>query len=68
MDGLRGIPYAATPGATSYGMKIISMFSSDLVFNLRRSEDLSQGDEEEGVSGRSLALIPSEVWLQAFKW
>ncbi|OAY73257.1 Ubiquitin carboxyl-terminal hydrolase 8 [Ananas comosus] len=68
VDGLRGIPYAATPVATSYGMKIISMFSSDLVFNLRRSEDLNQGDAEEGVPGRSFALIPSEVWLQAFKW
>ncbi|XP_020266514.1 ubiquitin carboxyl-terminal hydrolase 8 [Asparagus officinalis] len=71
--GVRGILYSASPGGSpSYGMKIISnIFSSDLVFNLRKDDDLMQNGESEdgvGVSGRSYALIPSDLWSKALKW
>ncbi|ESR37302.1 hypothetical protein CICLE_v10027791mg [Citrus x clementina] len=72
-DKKRGVLYTATQG-TSYGgpMKIINnIFNSDLVFNLRREEEVSlQNGEngEVGVSGRDYALVPGEMWLQALKW
>ncbi|XP_024035223.1 ubiquitin carboxyl-terminal hydrolase 8 isoform X2 [Citrus clementina] len=71
-DKKRGVLYTATQG-TSYGgpMKIINnIFNSDLVFNLRREEEVSlQNGEngEVGVSGRDYALVPGEMWLQALK-
>lgn len=52
-------------------MKIInSIFSSDIVFNLRREDNTSQDTQngEVGISGRDYALIPAEMWLQALKW
>ncbi|KAL1827782.1 hypothetical protein ACET3Z_006194 [Daucus carota] len=65
-----GILYTASP--TSSGpMKIInSIFSSDIVFNLRREDNTSQDTQngEVGISGRDYALIPAEMWLQALKW
>lgn len=53
-------------------MKIINnIFNSDLVFNLRREEEVSLHNGENGevgVSGRDYALVPGEMWLQALKW
>lgn len=52
-------------------MKIInSIFSSDIVFNLRKEDDTLQDTQsgEVGISGRDYALIPGEMWLQALKW
>lgn len=71
-DGKRGLPFLASPGSSYAGpMKIInSIFSSDLVFNLRREEDSSQNSEngEVGISGRDYALVSGEMWVQALKW
>ncbi|XP_022943964.1 ubiquitin carboxyl-terminal hydrolase 8-like [Cucurbita moschata] len=70
--GKRGLPLLALPGSSYAGpMKIInSIFSSDLVFNLRREEDSSQNSEnrEVGISGRDYALVSGEMWVQALKW
>ncbi|XP_023512827.1 ubiquitin carboxyl-terminal hydrolase 8-like [Cucurbita pepo subsp. pepo] len=70
--GKRGLPFLASPGSSYAGpMKIInSIFSSDLVFNLRREEDSSQNSEngEVGISGRDYALVSGEMWVQALKW
>ncbi|KAJ1690524.1 hypothetical protein LUZ63_014679 [Rhynchospora breviuscula] len=64
-NGLRGVPYvAAPPPTTSYSSKIINMFNSDQVFNLQR-EIVEEGED---VSGRSYALIASDMWSQALKW
>lgn len=64
-SGLRGVPYAACQTPTSYGMKIINnLFSSDLVFNLRRDGDLRE-DEDDGSRGRCYALIGSDLWAQS---
>ncbi|KAJ0981769.1 hypothetical protein J5N97_010024 [Dioscorea zingiberensis] len=66
----RGIPYSASPAPSPYGgpMKLINnIFNSDLVFNLGRNDDLRQ-DAEDGVSGRTYALIPSDMWAQAVRW
>ncbi|WOL15310.1 ubiquitin carboxyl-terminal hydrolase 8-like isoform X1 [Canna indica] len=66
-NGPRGVPYAACHTSTSYGMKIISnIFSSDLVFNLRKDDGLGEEDEE-GSRVRSYALIGSDLWSQALK-
>ncbi|KAK7257573.1 hypothetical protein RIF29_31634 [Crotalaria pallida] len=69
-DENKGVLYIASP--VSMGpMKIINnIFSSDLVFNLRREEDLPNNREngEVGVSGRDFALVSGEMWLQALKW
>ncbi|RWW70505.1 hypothetical protein BHE74_00021804 [Ensete ventricosum] len=52
-NGPRGVPYSACQTSTSYGMKFINnIFSSDLVFNLRRDDDLGE-DDEEGSRGRT---------------
>ncbi|XP_038901086.1 ubiquitin carboxyl-terminal hydrolase 8 isoform X1 [Benincasa hispida] len=71
-DEKRGLPFLASPGSSYAGpMKIInSIFSSDLVFNLRREEDSSQNSEngEVGISGRDYALVSGEMWVQALKW
>ncbi|XP_052208779.1 ubiquitin carboxyl-terminal hydrolase 8 isoform X2 [Diospyros lotus] len=71
LDGKRGVLYTARP-APSYGgaMKLINIFSSDLVFNLRREDDSVQNNEnaEVGISGRDYALVPGEMWLEALKW
>lgn len=68
----RGVPYTASPAPSSYGgpMRIINnIFNSDLVFSLRRRDDcLMTDDAEEGVSGRSYALIPTDMWSQALRW
>ncbi|PKU72046.1 Ubiquitin carboxyl-terminal hydrolase 8 [Dendrobium catenatum] len=64
----RGIPYIASPSPSTYGgpMRIINnIFNSDLVFSLRRDDCLMNDDAEEGVSERSYALIPSDMWSQA---
>ncbi|KAL8090012.1 hypothetical protein AgCh_039466 [Apium graveolens] len=69
-DWQGGILYTASP--TSSGpMKLInSIFSSDIVFNLRREDDFLQDTQsgEVGISGRDYALVPGEMWLQALKW
>ncbi|XP_008799885.2 ubiquitin carboxyl-terminal hydrolase 8-like isoform X2 [Phoenix dactylifera] len=68
-DGPRGIPYTATPVSSSYGMKLINnFFSSDLVFNLRRDDDMKWNDAEVGVSGRCYALISWYKWSWALQW
>ncbi|XP_020679067.1 ubiquitin carboxyl-terminal hydrolase 8-like isoform X2 [Dendrobium catenatum] len=67
----RGIPYIASPSPSTYGgpMRIINnIFNSDLVFSLRRDDCLMNDDAEEGVSERSYALIPSDMWSQALRW
>ncbi|OIV99196.1 hypothetical protein TanjilG_19692 [Lupinus angustifolius] len=69
-DETKGILYMALPGSTG-PMKIINnIFSSDIVFNLRREKDLPNNGEngEVGVSGRDFALVSGEMWLQALKW
>ncbi|XP_019453814.1 PREDICTED: ubiquitin carboxyl-terminal hydrolase 8-like isoform X1 [Lupinus angustifolius] len=66
----KGILYNASPGSTG-PMKIINnIFSSDIVFNLRREEDLpnNRENDEVGVSGQDFALVSGEMWLQALKW
>ncbi|CAL9778577.1 unnamed protein product [Musa acuminata subsp. burmannicoides] len=66
-NGPRGVPYSASQTSTSYGMKFINnIFSSDLVFNLRRDDDLGD-DDEEGSRSRCYALIGSDLWSQALK-
>ena len=72
-EGKKGVLYTGLPGSSYAGpMKIINnIFNSDLVFGLRREDDLSaqsREDGEVGVSGRDFALISGEVWLQALKW
>lgn len=65
-----GVLYTAS-AASSGPMKIInSIFSSDIVFNLRREDDtfLDSQNGEVGISGRDYALVPGETWLQALKW
>ena len=68
----RGILYTASPASSYAGpMKIINnIFNSDLVFNLRREDEslLNSENGEVGISGRDYALVPGEMWLQAFKW
>ncbi|KAE9620697.1 hypothetical protein Lal_00019804 [Lupinus albus] len=69
-DEKKGILYMALPGSTG-PMKIINnIFSSDIVFSLRREKDLPNNGEngEVGVSGRDFALVSGEMWLQALKW
>ncbi|KAF4371042.1 hypothetical protein G4B88_002971 [Cannabis sativa] len=61
----KGIVYAAS-SASLYGgpMKIINnIFNPDLMFNLRREEDIAQSKEngEVGVSGRDFALVSGEM-------
>ncbi|KAK8596042.1 hypothetical protein V6N13_000704 [Hibiscus sabdariffa] len=72
-DLKRGILYTATPGTSYVGpMKLINnIFNSDLAFNLRKEEEdslLNAENGEVGVSGRDYALVPGEMWLQALKW
>ncbi|KAJ0981754.1 hypothetical protein J5N97_010009 [Dioscorea zingiberensis] len=60
---------SASLAPSPYGgpMKLINnIFNSDLVFNLGRNDDLRQ-DAEDGVSGRTYALIPSDMWAQAVR-
>ncbi|KAA3455429.1 ubiquitin carboxyl-terminal hydrolase 8 [Gossypium australe] len=71
-DSKKGILYTATPGTSYAGpMKLINnIFNSDLAFNLRKEEEssLHNGENGEvGVSGRDYALVPGEMWLQALK-
>lgn len=69
-DVARGIPYSASPAPSPYGgpMKLINnIFNSDLIFNLCRNDDLAQ-DAGEGVSGRTYALIPPDMWAQTIGW
>ncbi|XP_020583150.1 ubiquitin carboxyl-terminal hydrolase 8 [Phalaenopsis equestris] len=68
---VRGIPYTASPAPSSYGgpMRIINnIFNSDLVFSLRRDDCLMTDDAEQGFSGRSYALIPTDMWSEALSW
>lgn len=68
---IRGVLYtASSQNSSSYGMKIISniLFSSDLVFNLRKDDNddfISNGDSEDG---RVYALVPFDLWSKAIKW
>jgi hypothetical protein len=55
---------AAPPPATSYGAKLVNIFNSDQVFNLQQDID----EEGEEISGRSYALITSDMWSQVLKW
>ncbi|XP_010520472.1 PREDICTED: ubiquitin carboxyl-terminal hydrolase 8-like [Tarenaya hassleriana] len=71
-DEKKEILYTATTGS-SYGgpMKLINnIFSTDILFNLRREGAMLQNGEagEVGVSGRDFALVSSDMWLQALKW
>ncbi|KAK1309813.1 Ubiquitin carboxyl-terminal hydrolase 8 [Acorus calamus] len=62
----RGILYTAAP---SYGgpMRIINnIFSSDLVFCLRREDSDNVGTD--AVSGRDYALISVPMWSRGLKW
>ncbi|CAI8592805.1 unnamed protein product [Vicia faba] len=68
LDKKKGIVYASTPGSSYGPMKIINnIFSSDLVFNLQREEELRENGEV-GLSGRDFALVSGDMWLQALKW
>jgi len=71
-DKKKGIAFASFPGSSYAGpMKIINnIFNSDLVFSLRREDDLQHIREngEVGVSGRDFALVSGDMWLQALKW
>uniref|UniRef100_A0A2P2P4G0 Uncharacterized protein n=1 Tax=Rhizophora mucronata TaxID=61149 RepID=A0A2P2P4G0_RHIMU len=71
-DGKKGVLYTAIPGSSYAGpMKLINnIFSSDLVFSLRREgETLQRGENGEvGVSGRDFALVSGNMWLKALKW
>lgn len=69
-SGKRGVLYSASPSSSYAGaMKLINnIFSSDLLFNLRREEESSNDNGEVGVSGRDYALVSGEMWLQALKW
>ncbi|KAE8705771.1 Ubiquitin carboxyl-terminal hydrolase 8 [Hibiscus syriacus] len=72
-DLKRGILYTANPGSSYAGpMKLINnIFNSDLAFNLRKEEEDSLHNAENGevgVSGRDYALVPGDMWLQALKW
>ncbi|XP_057536456.1 ubiquitin carboxyl-terminal hydrolase 8 [Amaranthus tricolor] len=67
---IKGVLYSAS-SSSSYGgpMKLINnIFSSDLLFNLRREEESSSDIGEVSVSGRDYALVSGEMWLQALKW
>ncbi|KAJ4835929.1 Ubiquitin carboxyl-terminal hydrolase 8 [Turnera subulata] len=72
LDKTSGVLYTANSGSFYGGpMKLINnIFSSDLVFNLRREDDSLQNGEngEVGVSGRDFALVPGEMWVEALKW
>lgn len=71
LDKKKGIVYSYSPGTSYAPMKIINnIFNSDLVFNLRREEELQNILEngEAGVSGRDFALVSGDMWLQALKW
>ncbi|XP_077241064.1 ubiquitin-specific protease 8 isoform X2 [Tasmannia lanceolata] len=69
-EGSQGVVYSASPPSYAGPMKIINnIFNSDLIFNLRRGEDLGQPENtEEEVSGRDYALITDSMWLQTLKW
>lgn len=71
-DGKGGVLYTASPASSYVGpMKIINnIFSSDIVFNLKREDDSLQDNlnGDVGISGRDYALVPGEMWLQALKW
>lgn len=68
-SGNRGVLYTAMPTSSYAGaMKLINnIFSSDLLFNLRKEEG-SNNNGEIGVSGRDYALVSGEMWLHALKW
>ncbi|KAL8144007.1 hypothetical protein V2J09_017039 [Rumex salicifolius] len=72
LDGKRGDLYLASQASSYAGpMKLINnIFSSDLLFSLRRDEDSAQASDngEVGVSRRNYALVSGEMWLQALKW
>ncbi|CAI0541657.1 unnamed protein product [Linum tenue] len=74
-DGKKGVLYTAAQASSSYAspMKLINtMFSSDLLLNLRGEEDGSSPNgcenNEVGVSGRDFALVSGEMWVKALKW
>uniref|UniRef100_A0A7C9E7W8 Ubiquitinyl hydrolase 1 n=1 Tax=Opuntia streptacantha TaxID=393608 RepID=A0A7C9E7W8_OPUST len=68
-SGTRGVLYTAMAASSYAGaMKLINnIFSSDLLFNLRKEEG-SNKNGEIGVSGRDYALVSGEMWLHALKW
>lgn len=67
-----GVLYTALPASAYAGaMKIINnIFSSDIVFNLKREDDSAKENPngDVGISCRDYALVPGEMWLQALKW
>lgn len=72
-ESKKGVVYSASPASSYAGpMKLINnIFSSDLVFNLRREEDsdsVHRENGEVGVSGRDYALVPDQMWVQALRW
>ena len=64
--------YTSLPGSSYIGpMEIINnIFNSDLVYNLPKEVDSMKNSKnaEVGVSGRDIAFVPGEMWLQALKW
>ncbi|GAB4859876.1 Ubiquitin carboxyl-terminal hydrolase 8 [Ancistrocladus abbreviatus] len=70
----KGVLFTALPAPSSYGgpMKLINnIFSSDLLFTLKKEDDTAEDSTdngEVGVSGRDYALVSGEMWLQALKW
>ncbi|KAL1324944.1 hypothetical protein HN51_035045 [Arachis hypogaea] len=72
-EGKEGVLYSGVAGSSYAGpMKIINnIFNSDLMFGLKREEESSMQNRENGevgVSGRDFALVSGEMWLQALKW
>ncbi|CAA6658446.1 unnamed protein product [Spirodela intermedia] len=67
----RGILYAASSVSSSYrgAMKLINnFFSSDLVFGLRREDNSKHNEAEAAASGRSYALVRTDMWSRALRW
>lgn len=67
----RGILYAASSVSSSYrgAMKLINnFFSSDLVFSLRREDNSRRNEAEAAASGRSYALVRTDMWSKALRW
>ncbi|XP_074289660.1 ubiquitin carboxyl-terminal hydrolase 8 [Silene latifolia] len=66
----RGVLFSASAASSYAGaMKLINnIFSSDLLFNLKKEEEKSNETCEAGVSSRDYALVSGDMWLHALKW
>ncbi|GAA0154175.1 cysteine protease [Lithospermum erythrorhizon] len=67
-----GVLYSASVASYGGPMRLINnIFCSDLAFNLRREDDASLQNGENGKTespGRGYALVPADSWLEALKW